>query len=332
MKKKLLTQLLIFLVLAFFWFDLTALFKSLTSAKISGPLPVFPDIQIQLLQSADANLNKDALEAMKKTLLQYFVPDLSEEPWQIQYLFANLCGTQNPVTPEVIISLSLPPDRGILTVLHKESNSYFLFCSRDNLLPIIELEKLSFLNEREIFFTKEYHDERLGSYNETRLLKLWGWEKNSLEVLWNENNFSEDHWLNTWLNPAAVPTRWSKLVRELSVSYLTDPTPTIQTKGQLAYYEAAAQNEGLPSPLAFNLQISREFAEEFFWSKSWHRFILKTGTYKPPGINSPQKIAILKDLENQPESLVNQESGKYQVITPQGSIFIAEKKYIELDN
>ena len=186
MKKRLLSQLLIFIVLALAWFDLQVLYKELMTAKISGPLPVFPDIQIQLLQSPDPKLNNDALAAMQKSLLQYFAPDLIDKPWQTQYVFVNLSGTQRQPAPDIVITLSLPPDRGILTVLHKQNSSYVLLCYRDNLLPIIELGNLSIRDNDEIFFTQEYQDESKDANNETRILKVWGWKNNNLKILRSE--------------------------------------------------------------------------------------------------------------------------------------------------
>ena len=186
MRKRLLTQLFVFVVLVLFWFDLPTLYKALTSSKISGPLPVFPDIQIQLLQSADPKLNKEALATMQKSLLQFFAPDLIAKPWQARYIFVNPSGAQRPAVPNVVITLSLPPDRGILSVLQKQNSSYVLLFYRDNLLPVIELGKLNLPLNGEIFFTREYYDRLQGSENETHLLKVWGWEKNSLKVLRSE--------------------------------------------------------------------------------------------------------------------------------------------------
>jgi len=186
MKKKILSQLLIFIMLVTFWFNLPGFIEALTIAKISGPLPVFPDIQIQLLQSADPGLNKDAIAATQKKLLQYFEPDLIDKPWQTKYIFVNLSDAQQSPTPDVIITLSLPPDRGILTVLQKQNSSYILLCYRDNLQPIIELGKLSHIDNEEIFFTHEYQNLPVNTKTETRLLKVWGWGKNSLKVIRSE--------------------------------------------------------------------------------------------------------------------------------------------------
>ena len=61
MKKKLLAQLIFFLLLSLLFLDWGELGQSITGAKISGPLPLFPAVQIRLLAADDSQLNAEAL-------------------------------------------------------------------------------------------------------------------------------------------------------------------------------------------------------------------------------------------------------------------------------
>lgn len=325
--KKLLTQCFLFLLLFSTWWGFRSWDSYITSGKITAPLPVFPSIQIDLLKSPNKSNVEDALQRTVKPLLAYIAPDLAAEIWQAEYLFIDLLSGQEE---EVVISLSLKPDRGILVILQKQHNQYVLLYLLDNLLPITKLDSLDIDENRRLLVTREDHEERLGSYSEVRIVKIWNWYKDSLFLVWSDNSFWEVNWLNTWQDPGANPKKWFRLVQDISISYQAKPQPTLLFKGQQSYLEAPTEKEILPSEQDFTLKNSRQIESVYHWDDNWHRFILGTGVLNSPELPS-QRIAILMDMENHLEAMVVKDKRLYQILDKNGKNFLVDKQYIRLD-
>jgi len=326
MRKKFFSQLVIFFLLFITWCELQNLQSASTMSRISGPLPVFPNIQIELLKSQDPAVSADVLMTTAQSLLQYIKPNLTGEPCQAQFLFLNILGDDDP---EVVISISLLPDNGILALLQKQKGYYILLYYLDNLLPIAKIDKLSFPGRRDILLTREDHNEITGAYSESRTVSLWGWEQKKLQVLWNEHCFWEMNFLSTWQDPNTSSRNWIKLTQNLTFSYQTSPSARVLVEGTQTYEEAPAPNNTLPAPHLFTPRASREVKETYQWNEEWQKFILHTGTLSIPG--SPDlKVAVLKDLSSHLESMFVKEE-KYQVITSEDKIMQIEKKHLKLD-
>jgi hypothetical protein len=176
-------------------------FASVTVSKIGGPIPILPNIQIELLKSENANFVSDALNETSKVLLNYLAPELSKEDWEAEYQFIDLISDNEP---EIAFTLSLPPDRGILAIFQKKNNSYFLAACHNDLLPVSKLEVIRGKNTKDFLVTREDHKERLGAYCETRIVKVWHWEGNRLENVFSENSYWDINWMNTWQDPQST--------------------------------------------------------------------------------------------------------------------------------
>lgn len=329
MKKKLISQLLIFSLLFLTWWGIVDLIKTVSVSKISATVPVFPSIQIDFLKSPDPSIAEEALVNTAKILISYIFPELKNESWQSQCVFLDLFDNQEP---ELIVSLTLPPDRGCLAVIHKQNGRYTLFYYLDTLLPLAKIDKLNTSDNKDILVTREDHNERMGAYTETRTIKLWGWKENLLQPLWIENSFWEMNWLNTWQDPKANPRIWAKLIQDLTISFETSPAVIVKVEGEQSYFSCPAGNtEVLPAPYDFKLQSKRKITQSYMWNDEWQRFILQTGTLSLPD-NVSEKVAVLKDMATQLEAIViPEQKDLYQVINKEGRIFLVNKTYLQLD-
>ncbi len=330
MKKKIVTQLLIFCLLFLTWWQVQKISTDEPAGKVTGSLPVFPLIQMELLQSGNPHMTKDALEATAKMLVKYINPGLLNEAWQASYLFLDLIpGTD----PEVVISLSLAPDKGILSIIQRQKDNYILVAYLDNLLPLGKLDKLSLPNGKEILVTREDHSEMTGAFTKVNAVKIWEWQKNTLQVLWSENSHWEINWLNTWQNPKAHPVKWLKLTQDLRIIYEPgDNSAIIKTTGQQNYYVSAPNKVSLPPETDFSLLKSRQISDTYYWHEKWQKFVLNTGLVEIADKNPSQKrVAVLKNLENHLENLPAEDKQLLQVMDDQGKIFLVEKSLFKPD-
>lgn len=330
MLRRLLGQLIVFALLFLTWWSVYDLHNSVpVSGRIGYRIPSFPLLQIEFLNSSNSNLAKEALQDTTKSLLGYICPELVNEPWQSRHLFLNMLGNKNP---ELLIALALPPDRGILALIQQQNGQYVLHYYLDSLLPVTKIEKITLPDGEDILFTCEVHNERMGAYTETHLVKLWKWQNTLLQQIWSENSFWEINWLNSWQNPQAEKKEWLKLLQQFTVSYEPTPSPRLQVNGQQQLYSApAAAKEVLPAPGEFKTLTTRELEVTYHWNEKWQRFILHTGQVILPDI-SPRKIAVIKDLENHLEAVIlPEQKNLYQVIDQEGSIFMTDKKNVLLD-
>lgn len=329
MKKKLVSQFLIFSLLFLTWWSIEDLIKAVSVSKIGAPIPVFPGIQIDFLQSPDPSISEEALFDTANTLISYIFPELKNESWQSQCVFLDMLDDQDP---ELVVSLTLPPDRGCLAVIHKQNGRYTLFYYLDTLLPLAKIDKLNVPDNKDILVTREDHNERMGAYTETKTIKLWGWRENSLQPLWTENSFWEMNWLNTWQDPKANPQLWSKLTQDLTVTFETSPAVIVKVEGEQSYFSCpAGKTEVLPAPYDFKLQSNRKITQSYQWNKEWQRFILHTGTLSLPD-SASEKVAVLKNMETQLEAIViPEQKDLYQIVNKEGRVFLVNKTYLQLD-
>lgn len=327
MLKKLLTQFFIFFLLFITYIQLQSFKIIETNGLICSPIPVFPQIQINMLKSKNDDLVNDALRETEKALLKYLKPTLQKEDWETKFVFADLLGDEEP---EVITTLTLPPDLGIIVILQKQNDHYLLLYTLDNLLPITNLQKLKLTTGKELLLTHECHNELTGAFCETHMIKIWGWHKNILHSLWSENSYWEINWLNTWENPQAQPIKWHKLLQNLTVIF-SPASQTIAVTGKQTHYEAPGSKKIiLPKSGDFKLQSARRIEAKYFWEENWQRFVLATGKLKHPESKELEEIAVLKDMKYYLENMV--ESNKqYQAVNKKGDILLVNKENVILD-
>lgn len=316
MKRKLLTQLIIFFLLLFTYQQFISLKYITTKGSLTGDFPVFTTMQIEMLKSNNHNLADDALKETINILLDYINPDLNDYFWQGHYVFLNLIPGDED---ELVISITLPPDRGIITVLKKQNNRYVLINYSDNCLPITKLDVLEGIDNNNILLTEEKHNERLGCFSETTYIKLWGWCNKDLSLLWQEYSFWEINWLNTWENPEIKPIKWVKLIQNATISYNNNhQIPKISVEVKQYHYEAKSDSKTLPEDSLFDLKDSRLIKDNYYWSEDFNKFIMLT----------KNNVAILKDMEHHLESFVSANK-YYQVINKQNQVKLIKKSDID---
>ena len=303
---KLRNRVFLIILMLITWLDLSR-FGSMPVSKIGRAIPVFPQLQIDLLQAKEQNLVNDALRETSKTLLQYLVPEHWKEPWDAKFLFADILGDG---APEVVFSFALPPEQGILVLLQKEGQNYFLVSYRTDRLPISKLEKLPLEAGLPVFVTREDHQERLGAFCDSAVITLWKWHDNRLREIFTENTAWEINWLNTWQDAKATPPQWLKLRQAFQITCREkEGQILLLVEGEQEFSAApalqslTAQITGLPAEYEFSLVQNRRISRQYYWDEEWQHFILRTGSYLPPNEDAPQKIAVLKDLDDSLETL-----------------------------
>lgn len=323
MKQKLSGRLFLFFLLFLTWLDTTKFGITIHVSKIGEPIPTFPQIQIELLKSKHQSLVDDAIQETSSMLLQYFVPQLAKEAWETNFIFADLL---SDAEPEVVFSLSLPPDRGALVILQKKDDYYFIVLYDDNLLPIKKLEVLPLKGDKDFLVTREDHREQLGAFCETSTVKLWRWKENSLHETFTENIYWDINWLNSWQNPHSNPAKWYNLNQALTITYRQEKERIlIRTEGLQQFAAAPTKNLALPAPYEFTTLKTRNFNQEYYWDSRWQKFILQNCSYLPTGEKTPRKAVILKDLDQHLESLAFKNKHNYQIIDEKGNILSIEK-------
>jgi len=227
MFRKFMVQLFLFLLLFSTWWELSHLRYVATGGRITNPLPVFPSLQIEMLKSSDPQVVTDALKGIARNLINYLEPELAKEIWECNFLFLDLLPGD---APELVISLTLPPDRGVLVLLQKQNKHYILLYYLDNLLPLTKMESLALPDGSSFLATREEYKERTGAYTEARMVKLWTWKNKALHVVWSDNSYWEINWLNTWQNPQSQPLKWFKLLQEAGITYQGETNPLLWLK------------------------------------------------------------------------------------------------------
>lgn len=334
---KMRNRVFLIILLLITWLDLSR-FGSMPVSKIGRAIPVFPQLQINLLQAKEHNLVNDALRETSRTLLQYLVPEHWKEPWEAQFLFVDLLGDQDA---EMVFSFALPPEQGILVLLQKEGKNYYLVSYRTDLLPISKLEKLPLEAGPPVFVTREDHQERLGAFCDTSVITLWKWQDNRLREIFTENTAWEINWLNTWQDPKATPPQWLKLRQVFQLTCQEkEQQILLLVEGEQEFSAApalqslTAQITGLPAECEFSLRQNRRISRQYYWDEEWQHFILRTGSYLPPNEDAPQKIAVLKDLDDSLETLAvpktdpNTTDAGYLVLDREGRTFTLPKNQV----
>ncbi|MGI6587573.1 MAG: hypothetical protein ACOX2N_02055 [Peptococcia bacterium] len=258
-------------------------------------------------------------------LLRYFVPHLAHAPWQTDFVFVNLLPNDEP---EVALALSLPPQQGILVILQKRTNYYFIASCQDNLYPITKLEVLPFKNKQDFLITKEDQQEQGDVFNKSSPVKIWLWNENNLQETFAENT----SWEIFWQDLTSEAQKWYHLQQNLTINYRQIGKKTIiKTEGKQQFSEAPIKNTIFPlhytyeCSTPFTILKLRPISQEYYWDDHWKKFILQTGFYLPPGENTPQEIAILKDLTQHLKSLAFEEQHHYQVINKKKGVFPLNK-------
>jgi len=333
LKQKILNRIFLFLLFFFTWLDLTK-FASIPVSKIGEPIPIFPQIQINLLKANNPRIVDDAIQETAKMLLRYFVPQLSEESWQAKFIFLDLIPDHEP---ELAFALSLPPDKGILILLQKKDNHYFIASFQDHFFPITKLEELSLKRDLVILVTREEQQKQLSALNTASNVKLWKWQDSRLQEAFTENIRWEINWQNNWENSTSAKTpKWYCLSQNFKLSYRWEKELLyLRTEGKQHFSAAPVNNSVFPAPYDFPSPFSvlkqREVCEDYYWDESWQKFILQTGQYLPPGKTSPAEVAVLKDLDMHLESLAFKEQQQYLVINKRGDVFPLNKDTISVN-
>lgn len=325
MKKKLLTQVLIFILLFLTWSQIISLKYTMTDGSLTGNFPVFTSIQIEMLKEEDSDLANDALKETIIGLLKFIDPAAVDYYWQGHYIFLNLIPDDNE---ELAIAITLPPDRGILALLQKQNNCYVLITYLDDFLPITKLDTVE-MNTHDILLSEEKHNERLGAFSETTMIKLWNWHDKNLNLVWNEYSFWEINWLSTWENPKSDPVKWIKLINNAAITYHPTPKPNIYVVFKQYRYEAFSDQKTLPDDRFFDLKDSRLIKDTYYWDSNWQKFILFTGTIKKDNTATNEKVAVLKDMDHHLESFTNK-NNTYQVINQHKQIKLVDKSKISV--
>lgn len=333
MKQKIFNRIFLFLLFFLTWLDLTK-FTSIPVSKIGEPIPIFPQIQINLLKSKNPHIVNDAVQETAKMLLKYFIPQLSEESWQTKFIFIDLIPDNEP---ELVLSLSLPPDKGILILLQKKDHHYFIASFREHFSPITKLEDLSLKNGQVFLVTREEQYNQIGSLNKASLVKLWKWHNNRLQETFTENIHWEINWQDIWeSSTSAEAPKWYRLTQNFKLSYRWEKEKLyLRTEGKQQFSTAPVNNTAFPAPYEFPSPFStlktREILQDYYWDDNWQKFILQTGHYFPPGKITPEEVAILKDLDQHLESLAFEEQQQYLVINKKGDIFPLNKDNLSLN-
>ncbi len=326
---KILAQIFLFVLLFFTYMEVQEQKTQVTSGIISQNLPVFPSIQIHLLLSADPQISRDVQRETVNTILQYIRPDLQGKAWEAHCLPCSFLPGSDPA---IIIGLAFQPDKGMLAILQKQGNSYVLVDYLDSLHPIAKLNKLTLPDKRDFLVTTEICKDPRAPNEMEQTVAVWSQNNMRLQNLWNDRSFREIKGSLPGQDSSLLPVKWYKLTENTSLTLQSSPQPQICLQREQALYEAPSQGFSFPAPPELQLRSTRTLQEEYSWQEKWQSFILQTGHLKMPDSPAAEEVAILKDLENLPESLIFQGNKFFRIINAQGQIYLVEKKYVQLKN
>ena len=186
-----------------------------------------------------------------------------------------------------------------------------------------QIEQVEFLPiralDREIVLLREYANQGLGAFEETRTVRGYAWDAEAgafrqvlslaprIQATWNglwdyDRDVVAQH--QEAANPA-LTNRWERVVQEGDLYFYGGEGPLARETialDMIQKYQVALDSPGDEVPGAASFQTLRErtLRETYVWNEGWSRFIVEEAVDN----RTREPVAVLTDLANGPYTLV----------------------------
>lgn len=163
---------------------------------------------VQQLESDQASIKKAAENEIVKSVLKmtYHSEWYELQPLTTQFLFADLLPMGNE---ELIVGISLPPDRGLVAIFARMKEGYKLI-STLYFVNVADLKAVKIPTiDLPVLVVKENYQERLGAFFESNTDYFYAWndKQKKMNDIFTVVNFEQSYWNEKWENPDK-PSRW----------------------------------------------------------------------------------------------------------------------------
>lgn len=246
---------------------------------------------------------------------------------------------------DLIVAISLPPDKGSLCIYRKNGKSYEYFQGINNILPINAVEVINFGDEDRFVYLEEELDEKMGAFYKTTLAEMYQISDKGVKLVFSANKDYEADWSEAF--DSKNNSTWLKLTENSDIK-ITDKgnLRIIVTAQQKLLKSNASDSVSAPQDEDYKLVKSRALSEVFYWEPKISAFIMGKAlvindnaiTYSYDGLNfnpsgklaKGQVVNIVDDMEDNIESLVNDNSNYVMAITQEGKTVYLLKKDINI--
>lgn len=273
--------------------------------------------------SDNDELKELSIESIKKIVLK----NLGYSNWMDYIDFIDihlyLCDVVHDNIEDLIISVNLSQDQGVLGIYRLYEDRYILANKIDNLSKI---ERVSAIrigpSEKSFIITEEVLDEMLGAYFVDNYIRVFSDMGNGFEEVFRQSIDYTAYYNEMWGDPGASNPIWYKITENSVVDNITTEKGfiTINVSKTLSKFEAA-NSYGFSIPNDYKLIDENIFEIKFVWSELYNSFIISQGLILSQNV----EVGILEDATQTVDYLLNLTGKYYKVIDKNKRILYIEK-------
>ncbi len=225
---------------------------------------------VQQLKSDQGPIKKSAEDEIVKAVLKmtYHSEWYELQPLTTQFLFADLLPVGDE---ELIVGISLPPDRGMVAIFARMKEGYrlirTLYFVNVSGLEVVKIPTL----DVPVLVVKEDYQERLGAFFESRTEYLYAWndKKKRIDDVFMVVTFEQSYWNEKWENPDN-PSRWRGEITKRE--YTIEPDGSIVVNEETTEVVSKKQTLALPPLEGFEIVKRRMREDVYVWNPRDFRY------------------------------------------------------------
>lgn len=262
----------------------------------------------------DKNLETDETkERIIKQILNHFklkdnFQDITPDRLHIHYE-----SVLSPDSTDAVAVLKLDKKNSLISVYSINEDDFQFEAPLGRFYDVTEITFVPFGESgQKIVVLREEVNMHFGAFERNVFMKGYLWQEGLFGLVLNVSNELISYWNATWLDQNANP-EWMRLTLKSDVKWECEDNAILYL---FEAQEFSSSNDPksieLPHDRSFVVKNSRFIVEEFHWSSKWNYFVL----YERLLIKNNQTVAVLKDIEMTPYSLVNGPIQKSVVLSP----------------
>lgn len=258
--------------------------------------------------------------SLAKPLIQQVLEDLKYNTWMDFIDHITLRSYTQQVLPgkdpQLLMLVNLSKDLSGMGIYTLKNGTYSLVDKIEGLLFVDEVTFIP-LEARDYqgILISQTLDERLGSFFLSKFIDLYYFHEKDLERVWHKDVYQEEIYRENWIWEKGDPSLWVRVVKATELVHIPGNPYQIKILSRLT--KAQVHSEVFPNPEDFKTIASEEFQESYYWSPTYHTFIL--GELSQEVFLTPS--ALIEDGHYSIEQLYGFDNDYYRLKTQQGEIF-----------
>lgn len=254
----------------------------------------------------------------------------------------KLTGTHDD---NLIIAISLVPDKGSLCIYKKNGKVYEYFQGINDLVPINVVKIINSKSGNNLIYLEEELNEKMGAFYKTTLAEIYDIGPNGAKLVFSANKDYEADW-NEAFDNTKNPS-WLKLIENASIDISDKNNLRIMVISQQKLLKSKNNDSvNAPQDEDFKVVKSRTLNEVFYWEPKLSTFIMgkaivlkdSATTYRYDGLNfNPENkiprgeiINVINDMANSVENLANNKDQYVMALTEDGKTIYILKDDIKM--